>query len=585
VDGFLMGKGLIMKGKNREMTMSRYIIHLAAILLALTGLIFLLGCEKEGVTGEKGELVDVVFTIDNGGYEEENTFTRSGNIKGEQTKIVPLKDGLYLAMTLKPAEGDKTRAWEAEDEGKLIMLVAFETGGDGSAVGPVLYKVEGGVLAPDDSDHRLLVETGKEYHFVAYSFNSAVEPTVTNIDPENDLLWGKTDDPVEISAANQEVKIVMGHLFSRVQMVMDVTKIVDADGVAGNAEVKTLNAKVYGGLVQDLNIRTGVLALPDEGDPSAEQPLVFPDLPDEEAESDLRTVTPTYDPLYPQNISVAIDEMVIEIENEGDYTFTNQGIEFDGPVEKGKSYVLQVNLRRTRWAWSNVYWDTAKERMTFDQSAPSENVNTYQGLFFKWGSLVGSAPMGTGTGVTLYVASSLSQGWPTTTVGATNHTYWTPNGDWPYIPSVIILASDWYINYLIDITDVATLKGDICAFIDDEWRMPTIDEFGAETDFGSFISGSSSSDVYGTGSISNGRVYNSAFGSVFLPASGQRLETWNYFEGVGTTGLYWTSTLITGAEPQLFGFNSTEVAYEHNHPSCSLPIRCIRKLSSELQTP
>jgi hypothetical protein len=510
--------------------------------------------------------------------------TRSGKIRGEQTKILPLKDGLYLAATLKPAPAeDKLR--DALAEGQKVVLAAFVSTNLATAVATAPYTVVSGVLTPDDPNNALRVPTGQTYHFVAYSFNSTTPPVATAIDPENDLMWGRTAAAVPISGADQPVTIVMKHKFSQVRMTMNVTGIVGATVV--------MNAKVNGGLKVDLDVGSGSVEAIDE-DPYVDQVLDFPATAADVAVSEWRTVTPTYDPLYPQKVSVTIDGTVINIGGEGDYPFYNQTIVFDGPVAEGTQYELEVNLRRTRWAWSNVYWDIVHNRMTFDQSAPSENVNTYQGLFFMWGSLVGISPSGNGTGVDLYIASSDSQGWPTTTVGATNHGYWTPSGGtgtsgWTSIPNAYNalyawpgVADDLDANCLTDITDVSILIGDICTFIDNEWRMPTANEFGEVTDYGTFISGSSSSDVYGTGEIGSGRVYNSAFGSVFLPASGARFENGWDLDRMGIVGLYWTASRLTYGGPLFSGFLSTEIGIEPDLPICTHSVRCIRKLASEL---
>jgi uncharacterized protein (TIGR02145 family) len=574
--------GIIMKGKNREMTMSRYVLHLAVILLALTGLIFLLGCEKEGVTGEKGELVDVVFTIDNGGYEEENTFTRSEKIKGERTKFVPLKGDLYLAMTLKPAEGAETRAWDlVEDEGKKVMLAAYKVGNLGTpAVTPVLYKVSSGVLVPDVAGTVLRVPTdgAEKYRFVAYSFNSTSPPTpLTGIDPSVDLLWGSKEEL--ITAADQLVEIEMKHKFSRVQMRMDVRGIEDATVV--------LEATVDGGMNGALSVGDGAVTFSG----SASQPLDLPVAAANVATSEWRTVTPTDDPDDPENVVVRISQMEIDIENDADYTFTNKVIVFDGPLAKGTQYVLEVKLRRYRWALSNIYWSMSKERMTFDkptdESFAPPTTDRQQGLFFKWGSLVGIAPTA-GSGPLLYLPGSNPEGgWNTTYLNTSTHSYWPSPGTFASIP--YMTRTDGSLgagaNSLLEY-GFTTYTGDICSFLDGGWRMPNRDEFGDEWDYDlGYSEGSDPDDKEGNGSMWDaGAMYNSDFGQVFLPASGVRNSSGQAY--VGIAGSYWSGSQIHQSSsyyPGYMEFSSSFVVIDTT-AGYAFSVRCIRKLRSEMPT-
>jgi hypothetical protein len=576
-----MEKKLVMKGKNGEMTMSRYVIHLAVVLLGLTGLIFLLGCEKEGVEVEKGELVDMVFTISNGGYEEENTFTRSEKIKGEKAKIVPLEEGLYLSATLReaealgPAAGGGLRASLAV--GQKVVLAAFVASDLLTVVATELYKVEsGGALVPDDEEHPLRVPTGPTYHFVAYSFNSGVEPRAMNIDPANDLMWGITAAAVEITGQDQPVVIVMGHLFSQVQMVMDVAGVVDANGVAGKAEVKTLAAEVNGGLKVDLTVGTGDIDAI-SGNSDATQALVFAGLPNEEAESDLRTVTPT----YPGRVSVTIDQMVIEIESEGEYTIEDQTIVFDGEVVKGKTYVLAVELLRTRWAWSNIYIeDDSHYHMAFDRSAPPTPVSKYPGLFFKWGSLVGISPHGSSPYI--YTPAEGSE-WGYAALGS----------GWGSIKTIAAVGiGNSAENYLTNHMDRANQTGDICTRIDPAWRMPNANEFGvtAAYDWAAFaVNGSVDYDSFeeGKGDVGAAIVtYGSPTGDVFFPAAGYRTSATTVV-GSGEVCYYWSGSVGQALDAGfLMSFKLTPSPGVNilniDRDGTAAAVRCIRKLASEM---
>ena len=121
----------------------------------------------------------------------------------------------------------------------------------------------------------------------------------------------------------------------------------------------------------------------------------------------------------------------------------------------------------SRWAGSNIYWDGSK--LTFDL----EN-NAKQGVYFRYGSLVGFSPNGIG--------SSPSAVWSSLTI-------YDPLGvnptSWATIPYYTADASAYYNNYnrhlLLEVHNPATGIGDICKYISDlgdapdqgQWRIPT----------------------------------------------------------------------------------------------------------------
>lgn len=206
--------------------------------------------------------------------------------------------------------------------------------------------------------------------------------------------------------------------------------------------------------------------------------------------------------------------------------------------------------RHGGWAGSNIYWDGSK--LTFDDV----NVRTherYQGVFFQWGSLWGLAPNGSDQ-----------------TIWGTNHTVYLLNNDgthradvgghaWDNIPRVgdteAITSNlpsgkeDKDRNYLYEITDASTGKGDICRYLTEQaggliygrkWRMPTRKEF--EDCYSSMYSGKSDAaadDDTGKQEMPTGRTMD---GKVFFPASGYRKEGDGQLRYVGSRGYYWSGT-------------------------------------------
>lgn len=206
--------------------------------------------------------------------------------------------------------------------------------------------------------------------------------------------------------------------------------------------------------------------------------------------------------------------------------------------------------KHSGWAGSNIYWDGSK--LTFDDV----NVRThekYQGVFFQWGSLWGLAPNGSDQ-----------------TTWGTNNTVYLLNNDgthradmsghvWDKIPRVgdaeAITSNppsdkgDKDRNYLYEITDGSTGKGDICRYLTEQagglihgrkWRMPTRKEF--EDCYSSMYSGKSDAaadDATGKQEMPTGRTMD---GKVFFPASGYRKEGDGLLRYVGSRGYYWSGT-------------------------------------------
>jgi hypothetical protein len=72
-------------------------------------------------------------------------------------------------------------------------------------------------------------------------------------------------------------------------------------------------------------------------------------------------------------------------------------------LEPGKSYTLTVSFKTLRWARSNIYWDDAAQTLTFIPTDGTTDYEGYQGVFFKWGSLVGVSPAQNPDGETEYL--------------------------------------------------------------------------------------------------------------------------------------------------------------------------------------
>jgi hypothetical protein len=192
---------------------------------------------------------------------------------------------------------------------------------------------------------------------------------------------------------------------------------------------------------------------------------------------------------YPAVVmKIAIDSLTINNPT-GNVTYQDQEITLTGPTsfENGKEYTVNSRItKRLTWATSNIYWDGAYSILTFDADgggaargsipmATSGSSPYYQGVFFKWGSLIGIAPVGeaaafSNTTVVYKPNTPTSAGYSNGyTSGVIESGNWadilerSPSGG--TLPRKAILeGGTWF--------------GDICAYITNGvWRMPSSAEW------------------------------------------------------------------------------------------------------------
>jgi hypothetical protein len=225
---------------------------------------------------------------------------------------------------------------------------------------------------------------------------------------------------------------------------------------------------------------------------------------------------------------------------------------FNQKLLPGRSYTLTVKFDELEWAKSNIYWDDSAQKLTFVPASGSTAYQGYQGVFFRWGSLVGISPAQKsgsndtekdafdGT-VPLYIPVVKSQlntsTWKATNGNSTgadtdidvsvrhNYTVWSNNsydvynetpkrGDIPYMdPGRGGASEDRSNTWLIDaernnLETYKGLRGDICQYIgattaDNNlkgYRLPASYEFGTKSD-----------DSWGTPNANGWQKYTSNF--------------------------------------------------------------------------
>jgi hypothetical protein len=485
------------------------------VAIWVVGVFLLSACEKDISMVGSGEMVGVVFSVNTGGFGVDQVVTRGAGEEEGETTFVPLGDDFVVSATVRAdtAEGLGAGGLRALTEGQLITIAAFRNGNTTTPEVTGNYVVTSGALLPDDPDAALRVEMGGAYYFVAYSYNSTSEyPELSNIATTNDLVWGKSV-LTTITMKDQSVGIAMAHLFVRVRARIAVDDVEGAS-ITGLGSVRFTSASIVRRV--NLSLWSGEITTAGSSDLTLPQTNNFPTT---EFFTDARPMVPMAGGAGNTNIA----GLTLEVDGEDDpYAFPTFAVNFGTPMSSaGTSYVLDLNVKRNRWAGSNVYLNGNK--LSFVKLSGIQ-VN-YIAVFFKWGSLIGISRNGAavvvGTNqpgladlpnVEIYVPSG--DGWEKRTIGSTSNSWGTTYASIPSVTGDI--TSSTSANYLYDnVSD--TYLGDICKKIDPAWRMPNMAEF---------ISGS-------YGAYSNGRKGSFSFGLVTFQASGNR----------DTRGLYYNSTL------------------------------------------
>jgi uncharacterized protein (TIGR02145 family) len=260
-------------------------------------------------------------------------------------------------------------------------------------------------------------------------------------------------------------------------------------------------------------------------------------------------------------------------------------------LEKGASYTLTVKLKAlaksTKFAGSNIYWDSSKSQLTFDPHGTT-TPQYYQGVYFKWGSLIGISPVGAydASNTVLYKPTNTSDPVGTSrtwveTNGADNA--WSGSGwtDIPYQNDDKINTTDRSAHSLLANPDFAAYKGDICNYIDENYLMPTGAEFSALlSDHGSYSSskgGYISSDI--TSSDAAGKQVFAQYATInsfIFPASGYRDGSDESSIAVGNSGAYWSGSASGDSYAIFLYFNSSyATASSSSTKYHGLPVRCV----------
>jgi hypothetical protein len=417
------------------------------------------------------------------------------------------------------------------------------------------------------------------YDFICFSYNSTSSSSLPTFNPDrgddisgngfdlstnntNDLLWQKQS--VAVGSVDPSLGIKLEHVMVRVKVVLDCSY--NGWKIAGVANTMTLGSVFTGGTVGLVSGGVNTSA----GSQAIAWPSPSGDKTDHESSPLL--VMPKTSGTFTVNIPTEA------ITRESPFTKIPTGAvsgTFSTALVAGSSYKLYMTLRATRWAGSNIYWDGTAQKLTFDVEGNTTNQG-YQGVFFKWGSLVGISPVGDWSDNSTPVykpGESTSSTYPSW--GAIP--YWEHNayGD--------IINGDHYDD----------LVGDICQYLSNgDYRLPTRSELGTETaDWedstpvgGGWVKGGSAASTVGNAAgtynmIDDGYLYavNTVMDNATFPATGYRLNNSNELLLVGIRGDFWTSSAASDIRSHNLRFDGDDVRpSDFTSRDSAFAIRCVK---------
>jgi hypothetical protein len=236
----------------------------------------------------------------------------------------------------------------------------------------------------------------------------------------------------------------------------------------------------------------------------------------------------------------------------------------------GKSYVLTVRFKAAKFANSNIYWNGS--RLTFDPYVALDDA-TYaskktqqqkQGVVFKWGSLIGfSAPGKAGlheypwsSDSTIYVPNSPASpltnhsSWYRTTPAASGLSLWggTSYSHIPYVQDAGLSPygrTNNYLNALINsASHISAYTGDICHYLNENYRMPVNNEFGTNAAWNVSIPAGINLEtkIFGQDTIPVAHCATFKVHDMLFPVSGSRHGDDGRVYDVGEAARLWSSS-------------------------------------------
>jgi hypothetical protein len=576
-------------------------IKMSVMLLSLT--LALGSCEKELPEGKRnGALIPVKFNIlgVTEGVSEE--LTRSGSVNSEpETVVLPLGDGLSLEISLEQdAPVLRDAAPQPLPDGTTYRLLAIEVSTN------KLLALADGVIGFPSPELSVPIDADCKFYALSYKTTETISPAYTvgdvlstlTVDNTKDfLLWSSGGALTQDVNNEYSLDVTFSQQLARVKLIID-------SQVTGKA-IQTIAAGITIGQVATggtLSYPTGVVT------PSGtlSSPAFSWTTPASNQESSVRLVFPKASSI----LTVTLPANAIKLQDVATYIPTaSTPITFTTALERGNSYTIRVKILRIalsdKFASSNIYWDGTKLTFAPYTSTPSTQYTTeqhYQGVYFKFGSLVGVSPVGSfNTSSTLiyvpYYGDGTSPGWQEsratrTTDDVSNFPGASPHGSWTSWANMLYISggtsTDRSNFHVIDPAQNTsdkwrTFKGDICQYISatqpglSGYRLPMSIEFGSTSNWSSYTgtkSGSASSNgkwVIGAGCSFTGH-------GVFFPATNYRRNSNGGLSLITTVGHYMSGSTRESGGCYLLDITSSSTNpsnYTVNRDYDAAPVRCI----------
>jgi hypothetical protein len=539
--------------------MKKYLCGLAIGLAAIIGLIFLLDActTDEAGIAQYGEPVTIRFSASEQAIAPVEEIDNLKSADANSTEVRISKDLVINTTVAADINWMRLMPTTINNNARVLLIVYSE---DNTYLMHNVYSYNAStkrLVGPD-----ITLTAGITYHFYAYSHNDySYIPTLeylseTGTDPSAEgerVLYGKTT--VQITNTNQVVNLAL------LPVVTDVKYTIRQYG--GNNLLFSNCEPLVPTYDRFIHTDTGAVK-----SAYTNRELRYNGNFTTEA-SQLTSGGEIY--LLVNNDSVhriIIDKLTIRDQISSTIKdVVNVPIVFNRPLLAGYKYTIYINViykPEPSFAASNIYWSDERQCLTFDAEIKGDN-QLYQGVFFKFGSLVGISPAGAQPEPSaLYVPDA-------DTFAIEPVSRFTAYVGIPYTNTGDIVAD--YDNY----------KGDICRYISSKgygpagnWVTPVISMFDGDsnytfsnlpwdTDFTSIATN-------GTKVISNYTTYK---GTTIFPASGLRTAAGAQmaFSGFGN---YWSGSVYDGTNGCYLYFTGGN-AYPHYNSfrSYGFPVRCV----------
>jgi hypothetical protein len=364
--------------------------NMKRVVFAILALSLLLGaCEKE-LPGNKSSEVRVqvrMLGVAAGGEED---VTRSSVMKKPKRVTTPLGNSMLLEMEMEQGTS-ALRATSTQLAGDSYFRVVAFKHSTSTFISYGDFTIDGGLVGGS-----LHVPINDSYDFVCYSYNTTtsfsalsyaqdatvpVTETIPIFQNTKDLLYQKIEN-FPVGATDPELEILLNRVMTRVKLVVDFSyNGWTIDDIPGSITLESVGS---GGTVQLASGTVEATGTPTFSSWSGSGSLW---------ESNELLITPN---ATGATVNVPID--AIERENLASIPTKLASTKFSNELKPGFSYNLRMRFRVPIFARSNIYWDgnSSSGKLTFvkakDTPPQDDSKKGYQGVLFKWGSLVGVSP-------------------------------------------------------------------------------------------------------------------------------------------------------------------------------------------------